>query len=410
MSPSKRSKPDFPVYRTLSAFYILLIIYSSLMPWSGWRLPSQHVLSFLVRPVGEIYRRGMGINFLAYLPLGLLLAGSDRKTSPGRVLLWVTLAGATLSFTMEILQSFVPSRTPSKLDWSSNTAGTLFGAAAIVALRLDTPLRRMLVRLRSEFRPGPVVNTGLAATVLWGLSQWSPFVPFFMTERASGNMTALSEALQSGQYTWQPLQFASQTLYVAALLLLISILRNAGKKGVGIWALLVGCVVLVQPLFYGHPARLEIFSGAGAGILLAFVFLRYRWRNKAAMLMLISGFIAHQLRASSWTYTGFNWIPFWMQLQNRFEGFASILATVWPAMALGCLAVLSSNPVKSRTAQAVTGGVLVAVTVFALEWVQSSRGLGDITTVLLALAGWGVPWLLSGTGISDSDCIRMPSS
>lgn len=407
--PSKAGLPDSPatqLYCALGAFYILLIVYSSLMPWSGWRWPLGGVLDFVSRPIGEIYRRGMAINFLAYVPLGLLLASSDKNASPLRVFLRAILAGAALSFSMEAWQSYVPSRTPSKVDWISNTAGTLMGAAAVVVPRLETPLRRLLLRLRSEFRPGPVVNAGLGAVVLWVLSEWSPFIPVFQTEHLRSNMMPLLEALRTGKYSWQPFQLATYTLYLAALLLLITVLQNTGGKGLRIWAVLAGCVVLAKPLFYRHTLRLEALGGAAAGILLAFVFLRWRWRAKAAMLMLIAGFAAYRLQGSAWAYTGFNWVPFWMQLQERFDGFATILQTVWPAMGLGCLAVLSSSRVRHRATQGVVGGTLLLLVVFALEWALSrtGHGLGDITTVLLTLAGWSVPWLLAQEQASESRC------
>jgi VanZ like family/Concanavalin A-like lectin/glucanases superfamily len=72
-------------------------------------------------------------NIVAFIPLGFLLAAwLARFQSVGRSF-WVALfLGSLLSFTIEILQYFIPLRISDTMDWLLNTGGTTIGAALYV--------------------------------------------------------------------------------------------------------------------------------------------------------------------------------------------------------------------------------------------------------------------------------------
>ncbi len=75
----------------------------------------------------------MAANLLGYVPLGalafvaLLRSDTRRRAAPGGV---AVLAGAALSFAMELLQNYLPQRVPSNVDLALNAAGAALGAVA----------------------------------------------------------------------------------------------------------------------------------------------------------------------------------------------------------------------------------------------------------------------------------------
>jgi VanZ family protein len=112
---------------TLNPFYIRLPTHIAFRWESDWR----NLLS----------------NILLFLPIGFLY----RLTTKRRGVLWL---GAGISLTIEILQLFIPARTPSVVDILANTLGAGFGAylsdviskqieitsGLVNQLRLETPL------------------------------------------------------------------------------------------------------------------------------------------------------------------------------------------------------------------------------------------------------------------------------
>jgi len=137
---SRRTSSAWP----LACIWVALTVYASLHPFSGWQLPPQWdsdtLLGLLHLPIP---RRALPFdvvaNFLAYIPLGLLLsvAGLRHGGGPWRVLLQATAAGASLSYALESLQHLLPMRYPSLYDWLTNSGGTAVGAAlAVISHRL----------------------------------------------------------------------------------------------------------------------------------------------------------------------------------------------------------------------------------------------------------------------------------
>src|SRR4051812_48354455 len=110
----------------LSQAYVALIVYASLYPFSEWRGQGGAPWAFLGSPIPPKYWTGFDIwsNLAGYLPLGFLLVLSFlRRVSyrlapagPVAAVAVATLLAALLSFAMESLQTYLPSRVPSNLD------------------------------------------------------------------------------------------------------------------------------------------------------------------------------------------------------------------------------------------------------------------------------------------------------
>jgi len=127
---TKPNRLRFLLYLLLA--YTLLIVYASLSPFTGWRVPAGNVLHFLTVWPRYITRYDVFINILAYFPLGFLAALSlyhwrNNDTTVMPVVI-AAAAGAALSLSMETLQVFIPGRVAALPDLLTNTAGSLAGA------------------------------------------------------------------------------------------------------------------------------------------------------------------------------------------------------------------------------------------------------------------------------------------
>jgi VanZ family protein len=122
----------------LALAYAALVVYASLYPFDGWRWPSTanwaDVLSLPWGPWGDTF--DVWSNLLGYVPFGLLLAiGRLRSGSRLSVALWVAvLVPAGLSYSLEVLQTALPTRHPSLKDWLLNSGGAVIGALGALAM------------------------------------------------------------------------------------------------------------------------------------------------------------------------------------------------------------------------------------------------------------------------------------
>lgn len=158
------------------AGYVVLILASSLHPYTGWRSFDAWSCEFITAPLPPfITRTDLSTNFLVYVPLGYLLAlNLSRPRRRGRAVVFSTLAGMALSLTLEGLQQLIPGRIASNLDALLNTLGMLTGALLTLHhQRLLRAARWAHSWRRAWFRPGLRADLGLALIVLWGLAQFS---------------------------------------------------------------------------------------------------------------------------------------------------------------------------------------------------------------------------------------------
>jgi len=171
-----------PLARLLLLAWILLAVYASLYPLSGWRDSGLPLAAFVTAPWPR-YVTGLdlALNVAAYLPFGALcvLALYPRLRGAGAVALALA-AGASLSFVLEATQAFLPARYSSNLDWLCNIAGSLAGAIAAAPLApwlLEAgPLRRLR---GAAFEPGAAADLGLVLLSLWLFTQLNPATLLF---------------------------------------------------------------------------------------------------------------------------------------------------------------------------------------------------------------------------------------
>ena len=164
-----------PISRATLLAYLLLIIYASWYPFSGWRDSGVPPLAFL-NLAKQRYWTGFDVtvNIIGYIPFGVLLVLSlyPRIRGVWAVLL-AAIGGALVSGTMEAVQNYLPSRVPSNLDFITNSGGCLVGAvlgALWAPILLD---RSRLFHLRRRWF-APHASQGLVLVALWPLAQIYP--------------------------------------------------------------------------------------------------------------------------------------------------------------------------------------------------------------------------------------------
>lgn len=377
--------------------YTLLILYGSLYPFR-WRWPIAPLFSFMHEWPSHLDKADMLQNVLVYAPFGLMLtlwlAGFMRHVS---ALLLCTLLGTALSFGIESLQQFNPARVSSMVDVAMNAAGTGFGGMlAGFALR-HTLSGSMLLSLRDRlFLHGALVNAGLVTIGIWMLSQTSPLVPSLDVGHARHALSGLYHTLLAPQ-TMQSAKVVVYLLNTAALGMLTLMLARPQAPALRLFLLAVCFVLASKVLVISRVLSLEALIGSATGFVTACLFRRAPRGLLASMGIVLAAiaFTVAEMSPDGGAFTaGFNWIPFVGQMRS-FTGLENILELLWPFMAIGCLARMAL-PRHRHMEALVIGSVLVCGGVFLLEWQQQwvPGRYGDITQVLLCVAGWTIPWMV----------------
>ena len=357
----------------LAQAYAALIVYASLYPFTGWRDQGVAPLAFLTSPWPRYWTTfDLAANAAGYAPLGFLLAlshlrrgQSGASASIARAVVVATAAAALLSLAMEGLQSYLPVRVASNLDFGLNVAGALLGAA--VAGALD---QGGAVDSWSRFRVRWFVDDARGALVL--LALW-PFALLFPAAVPLG-LGQVMERLEPAIAEWladtpflawmpvrdielQPLVPGAELLCVALgilvpCLLAYSVMRLVTRRAIMaavLAALGVGVTAMSAALSWG-PAHawswlsLPVRLGLLAGLVLAAVLLRLPRRGCAALVLLglvLQLVLLNQAPASPYFE---HTLHAWEQGRFiRFHGVAQWLGWLWPYAALAYVLVRVSG-------------------------------------------------------------------
>jgi VanZ family protein len=345
--------------RILFAVYLLLIVYASLHPFSGWRhigiSPLDYLLSPLPRTGGAF---DVVVNVIGYLPFGFLCIAVLHPRMRGIPAFAVAVLGAAaLSITLEALQNYLPTRFSSNVDVLSNVAGAAIGAAAglrFAPLLHHGPFRR----LRGvAFLPGTGVDIGLVLIGLWLFIQLNPITLLF----GSGDLRDLVVPL--GGRSRAPEFFVSieaitsaANLVVVALLLSALIAHRRAVRPAFLGLVAVALVIKAGAfalLTRGDPfAWLTVGAqeGLAAGLLIGLgaVALPRTARLALAAVLIMAATVFVNLAPANPYFTAT--LRFWHQGHFlNFNGLTRLVSSTWPFMVLGYLFFLASP--RSREAQ-----------------------------------------------------------
>ena len=296
------AKTQMRLRRYLVAGYAVLIMYASLSPFSGWQEPSTDFLAVLATPLYWIHSRfDLVVNFLAYLPFGLLLFLTlCPRINPAKSIFIATLGGLLLSAAMEYAQMYLPSRTSSNLDLLSNTVGGMIGALLAATVSPQAWFKLLMDWRQRLFHSGNGADFGLALFFLWLLPQVNPSLPMLGNAFIGNAVFASSETLR---FSWMETVSIMLNLLLLGCLLL-TLLRQQHHALIGL--LLVLCTVALTKfvaavLLLKAQALLlwiddEVIFGICMGLLLLFVISKLppKWLSWCAVVASLSYFgLAH---------------------------------------------------------------------------------------------------------------------
>jgi VanZ family protein len=348
----------------LAQAYVALIVYASLYPFAGWRDQGISPWAFLFSALPK-YWTGFDVaaNLAGYAPLGFLVALSFLRrrrervvTTNKKAIAVATLAGAMLSFCMESLQTYLPSRVPSNVDLALNALGALCGAVIAGGLELAGLIDRWS-RFRSRWFIGDA-RGALVLLVLWPFALLFPAsVPLGLGQVFERLETALADWLLDTPFLeWmpvrdielQPLVPGVEALCVALgalvpCLLGYSVMRPIWRRAafaVLIVALGAAVTALSAALSWGpvHAwawLSLPVRVGLAGGLLLALVLLPLPRRGSAALVLLALALHLSLLNQAPASAYFSDTLAAWEQGRFiRFNGLAQWLGWIWPYGAL----------------------------------------------------------------------------
>jgi len=357
------------VRRQSSATWLLLawaalVVYASLYPFGPWRWPPglawQSALSLpWSRYFGWV---DLQANLLGYLPLGLLGYAAATRSGWGRVgaLALGLLPGPALSFVLESLQYFLPSRVPALSDWLLNSGGAWLGAALGLLLHQLGGLRRWQDVRDHWFQPHSA--GALALLALWpvgllfpapvplGLGQWLPHLQAALVDVLAGTPWALQwgdEASEPARALPPGLEAIATGLGLLAPTLVGLSVARPGKRrlALAVGMLLVGglATAVSTGLNFGPQHAwtwLTLASGPGlaAGVLLGALACLLPRRICAALgLIVLSSLIALVSQAPADPYLEERLQTWELGRFINMYGLAQWLGWIWPFAALAWL-------------------------------------------------------------------------
>lgn len=257
----------------LALAYLLTIVYASLQPMRGWRLPPEDLYRFLMAPWPRyITLDDVFANAVAYLPLGFLLTlGLRSFFRPALAVIAGALLAVMTSTGLESMQLFLPARIPSNIDVMANGTGGLIGALAAPLFLPSQIIGARLVAWRARvFRPGALAETGLLIAALWVIAQLDPLTQIFGT----GNLRATFDLPVYFFHTPGLLLSAEAAVVFFNLLglglLLSTLLHQDARRGIIIAAFIVAAVALKMLITAVFADPRGTFAWITPGVMLGF--------------------------------------------------------------------------------------------------------------------------------------------
>jgi VanZ family protein len=344
-----------PLARYLLLAYALLVIYASLHPFSGWRDLGVAPLDFLyAAPPRRLLLFDSVANVLGYAPLGFLAVLALYPWLRGTTAFLVaSFCAASLSFGLEALQTYLPSRTPSNIDFYANSAGGALGAllALPAAVRLLREDAFHAVRYRL-FRPGRAVDMGLVLLGLWLLTQLNAETLLF----GNGDLRELLDAPLPGEQHAPGLfirveAFVAGANIVAVGLMLALLVEKNGPVRMLFLGLVVAALAvrtLAFAVFFKPPNMMLWLTpgamlGAAGGVVIVMLAARLpRWLQLALCgVALMAATVVVNLAPTN-PYLAESLSTWRRGHLFNFNGLTRLLSEAWPFMALAYAFALSA--------------------------------------------------------------------
>jgi hypothetical protein len=285
--------------------------------------------------------------------------------------LLTALLGMLVSGAMEAVQTYLPSRVPSNLDFLTNSIGCLAGAFIGAAGARSYLNQSRLYQLRQRWF-APHASQGLVLMALWPLAQIYPqgylfghgqVLPIFSEWLSAWLDTNIDlvAMLRPGAAMSVEQYWLSETIITAcgmtgAVLTMLCMLRRGAPRSVLVLALL-GAALIVKALsssllFTPDNAWVWITPGAQGGFLIGLIMLaglafapQVAQRRLAAVTLLLSLIVVNTIPANPYFVST---LQGWVQGKFlNFNGAAQFLSLLWPFFALWFL-ILPSHKLNRQ--------------------------------------------------------------
>ncbi|MDR2111537.1 MAG: VanZ family protein [Candidatus Accumulibacter sp.] len=342
-----QSLPLLPRY--LAVAYLALIVYASLHPFSGWRASGISPFVFLEAGWPRYWTLfDLSINVAAYVPFGFFLAqGIEERASRRRASLIACACGALLSFAMESIQSYLPSRVPSSVDLLCNSLGACLGA--MLSCWCGKYFFARVLRAQQRFLISiPRAEYGLVLIGLWLLTQLSPETLLF----GAGDLRHILDISPALRYD-APSFFALETGIIVCNTLAIGLIVSvflAGSASPRALARFFAAALLIRTLaaavLVGTPSALAwLTPGAGVGILVGGAALILARLLPAPIRIAIAGMalMAGTVLVNLAPFNPYSVAALAVWRQGHFlnfNGLTRLAASFWPFLALPYLILL----------------------------------------------------------------------
>lgn len=342
----------------LAALYTALVIYASLFPFWEWRDQGVATWEYLLAPMPRYWTGfDVAINVIGYVPLGLLVVLGAMRSGWRRPSVWWGPVGVMLlSMLMEGLQSYLPSRVPSREDFLLNALGGWGGAALAFFLERTGAIDQWNA-LRSRWFV-PHSRGGIVLLCTWPVGLLFPSaVPLGQGQVIERMQGLLQSVLEGSRFeAWMPPRTAellplapgTEMLCVALGLLIPCLLGfcvvRAAWRRLALVVVALAFAVMVSGLsaalswgplhawaWLDGPAQ----AGLWAGALLALVLVAASWRANAALALLALGVYLSLLNQAPEGPYFAQTLQLWEQGRFvRFNGLAQWVGWLWPYAAL----------------------------------------------------------------------------
>lgn len=335
--------------------YGLLVVFASLHPFSGWRDRGLAPLGFVTAPFPRpIPAFDVIANVIGYMPLGFLAALAAYPVLRRRyAFAFAFICSILLSFTLELLQLYLPTRTSSNLDLLANTAGGTLGAlialAATRALMDSGGLHDVRNRL---FLPGGRIDLGLVLLGLWLFAQLNPETILFGT----GDLRDLFKAPTGKLYPAEVFLRVEAGVACAGGLaagLLASCLTGRNQPARIVVVAVIAAALVTRCFGFGllissQDALAWVTPGAFFGVAAAVVLLlvavglpRNAQLALAGLALLTATAIVNLAPANPYSLVAFS---LWQQGRfMNFNGLTRLVAIAWPFAAMFYMMLLAAE-------------------------------------------------------------------
>lgn len=382
-SPGTHRKASASV-RIALLVYLLLIIYATGFPFSGWRDNGLLPWAYLGERMPHYWTVfDLIVNILGYVPLGALAVLALYPQVRGLLAVMIaTAAGILLAGMLEALQTYLPSRVPSNLDLMTNALGVFIGA--LIGIRLCAPvLEKSWLRSLRRTWFSEQASRGLIVVALWPLAQIYPQPYLFghgqLLPAISDRLSAWLELpVDLNRLFWQDWHFGVDHYRLleliitafgmtgAVLTLLCQTRRSAPKVAL---AMMLLCAAIATKalanavLFTPEDAFSWLTPAALSGLIIGVVMLAGlsfappAAQRRAALVSLLIALVL--LNAAPANPYFLSTLQDWAQGKFlHFNGVAQLLSLCWPVFALWFLShATHRSAMKSEGSSASAPGV-----------------------------------------------------